>query len=179
MTDSSRAPVTLAPLWRRLGAALYELLLVVAILFIAGFALLPLVSPHAPGSPAALALPDLPSRVIVFCAMFAVNALYFTWFWSKGRQTLPQKTWRLRVVDAAGAPLATRQALARYLATWIGPALAVGAYAALASAGWGGHAAWFVASNFLWAWVDRDRQFLHDRVAGTRVVDCREIGIRH
>jgi len=24
--------------------------------------------------------------------------------------------------------------------------------------------------NFLWALVDRDRQFLHDRIAGTRVV---------
>jgi hypothetical protein len=27
-----------------------------------------------------------------------------------------------------------------------------------------------VAFNFLWAFVDRDRQFLHDRIAATRIV---------
>ena len=34
-------------------------------------------------------------------------------------------------------------------------------------------AAWWILglfANFLWAFVDRDRQFLHDRLAGTRVV---------
>ena len=71
---------------------------------------------------------------------------------------------------APGALVAPRLALLRYLAAWIGPALAVAAYAALARYGWGAHAAWLVALNFLWALVDPDRQFLHDRIAGTRIV---------
>ena len=58
----------------------------------------------------------------------------------------------------------------RYLAAWIGPALAIAAFGVLSRHGWGAHAAWLVAFNFLWAFVDRDRLFLHDRAAGTRIV---------
>ena len=63
-----------------------------------------------------------------------------------------------------------KTALLRYLAAWIGPALAVVAYAVLARIGLGAHAAWLVGLNFLWAFVDPERQFLHDRLAGTRIV---------
>ena len=81
------------------------------------------------------------------------------------------KTWRLGLVTVAGGPVTLgRAALLRYLACWIGPALAVAAYRALHPLGLGAHAAWLVAFNFLWAFVDPDRQFLHDRIAGTRIV---------
>ena len=32
----------------------------------------------------------------------------------------------------------------------------------------GTHAVWLLAVNYLWAFVDADRRFLHDRIAGTR-----------
>lgn len=156
-----------AGLVRRFAALAYELLLLTAIVLVTGFAALPLVSPGASG---ALAVPGLPQRVVLFCLEFAVVAAYFTWSWSRGRRTLPMKTWRLAVVRADGATVPVRTALARYLATWIGPALAVAAYAALRPSGLGAHAAWLVAFNFLWAFVDPARQFLHDRLAGTRIV---------
>lgn len=163
------APPALPPagLGRRFAALVYELLLVTAIVLVTGFAALPLVSPGASG---ALAMPGPAQRVILFCLEFAVLAGYFTWSWSRGRRTLPMKTWRLGLALPDGAPVSVRTALARYLATWIGPALAVGAYAALRPAGLGAHAAWLVAFNFLWAFVDPGRQFLHDRIAGTRLV---------
>jgi len=72
-------------------------------------------------------------------------------------------------VPADGGVVLPRMALLRYLATWIGPGLAVGAYAAVTRWGFGAHAAWLVAFNFLWAFVDRDRLFLHDRIARTRI----------
>ena len=106
----------------------------------------------------------------LFCLPFAVSAVLSAACWSRGRRTLPMKTWRLELALADGGPLPARTALARYLATWIGPALAVGAYAALRPAGLGAHAAWLVAFNFLWAFIDPGRQFLHDRIAGTRLV---------
>ena len=53
---------------------------------------------------ASLAVPDLASRAILFCALFAIAAAYFIWFWTGGRRTLPQKTWRLRVVTLEGRP---------------------------------------------------------------------------
>lgn len=156
-----------ASLKRRLAALVYELLLLVAVLFAANFLLLPLITPRREHE---LVVPGLPERVALFCLLFAILAAYFVWCWSNGRRTLAMKTWKLRLVRADGGAVTPRTALLRYLAAWIGPALAVAAYAALARHGWGAHAAWLVAFNFLWAFVDRDRLFLHDRVAGTRIV---------
>jgi len=157
-----------AGLARRLAALLYEALLVTAIVFVLGFVMLPLVTPRAAGGE--LVVPALPARVALFWVVFAVLAAYFTWSWSDGRRTLAQKSWRLALVQRAGALPSPRIALARYLAGWIGPALAVLAYLALHARGLSAHAAWLVGLNFLFAFVDRDRQFLHDRIAGTRVV---------
>ncbi|MBK9117194.1 MAG: RDD family protein [Betaproteobacteria bacterium] len=163
------APIAPPPagLARRFAALVYELLLATAIVLITGFAALPLVSPGASG---ALEVPGLAQRVVLFCLVFTALAAYFTWSWSRGRRTLPMKTWRLALVLADGRAVPVRAALARYLAAWIGPALAVGIYAALRPAGLGAHAAWLVAFNFLWAFVDPARAFLHDRIAGTRIV---------
>ena len=154
---------------RRFAALLYEGLLVVAIVFATNFALLPFVTPHRAGAVESLSVPALPERLALFWIVFAVLAGYFVWCWSNGRRTLAMKTWRLRLLTADGATVTPRIALLRYLACWIGPALALAAYVALSRVGYGAHAAWLVAFNFLWAFVDRDRLFLHDRVAGTRI----------
>jgi len=147
----------------------YEALLLAALVLIAGFLVAPLVSPgSSPGRP--LRLPDLPSRVIEFCILFAAGAWYYVWSWTGGRKTLPMKTWHIAIVDTEGAPPDLRTALGRYLASWIGPVCALGAYVALRPAGLGAHAAWLVGLNYLWALVDPDRSFLHDRIAGTRLV---------
>lgn len=73
-----------------------------------------------------------------------VFAAYFLWSWLRGGQTLAMKAWGIRLVHVT-----PRKALLRF------------ALAAL-----------FVPSllSVLWALFDRDRQFLHDRLAGTRLV---------
>ncbi len=162
-----------AGLLRRIGAALYELLLLTAFAFITQFLLLPLVSPgHAAGA-SALSIPSTAARVFLFCAQFAAFALYFCWFWTHGRRTLAQKTWALRIVTADGQMLALKRALLRYFALWVGPALALATWLPLTAAGHRGYAAIPLAFNFLWALVDRQRLFLHDRIAGTRIVNAR------
>jgi uncharacterized RDD family membrane protein YckC len=165
---TGQAPQPRAGLARRLAALLYEALLVTAIVFVLGFAMLPFITPRAAG--AELVVPPLPARVALFCVVFAVLAAYFAWSWSDGRRTLAQKSWRLSLLTREGAHPGSRTALARYLAGWIGPALAVLAYLALHARGLSAHAAWLVGFNFFFALVDRDRQFLHDRIAGTRVI---------
>ena len=159
-----------ASLPRRLGALVYEALLLAAMALCAGFALLPLASPtHA----AALTIPPLFVRTMLFCALAAAAAFYYAWFWAEGRRTLPQKTWRLRLVDRRGQPLRRGRALARYAAWWIGPGVALAGYALLQPFGHGRNALAFAALNYLWAIVDPDRQFLHDRIAGTAVIQDR------
>jgi uncharacterized RDD family membrane protein YckC len=81
-----------------------------------------------------------------------VCGAYFVSFWTRGGQTLPMKTWRLRVVRWDGAPVSATRAIHRYVVALLGSAAA--------------------GLGFAWALVDRDRQFLHDRLAGTAIIDA-------
>jgi len=68
----------------------------------------------------------------------------------------------------------------RYGLGWIGPMLGVLVYkltvelTGASAAHFSSIAFWaalpFLLANWLWAWVDRDGQFLHDRLAGTRLL---------
>jgi uncharacterized RDD family membrane protein YckC len=174
LTETPRAAASIglrqAGLLPRLGAVMYEALLVTALAFLTGFLLLPLVSPGTAATATQLTVPPVPARVALFCILFSVVALYFVWSWTGGRRTLPLKTWRMRVALPDGRPPSARTALLRYLAAWIGPVLSLGAYMVLHAMGHGRIALVLLASNFLWALVDPQRQFLHDRIAGTRIL---------
>jgi uncharacterized RDD family membrane protein YckC len=163
------APSEPASLARRIAALGYEALLVVAMAFVAGFLFLPLVSPWSV-THRTLTVPPVFARTMMFCALAGGAAAYYTWCWSGGRRTLAQKTWRLRLADRRGGPLSRKQALLRYAAAWIGPALALAGYGALHGSGYARNALAFAALNYCWAIVDPDRQFLHDRLARSLVV---------
>lgn len=78
----------------------------------------------------------------VFIAL--VFAAYFLWSWLRGGQTFAMKTWRIRLVNVTPGKALLRFALALVL---VPTGIAI-----------------------LWALFDRDGQFLHDRLAGTRLV---------
>ncbi len=162
---ASGAPAANAGIGRRLGALIYEALIAAALVLVAGFALTPLMSPTA--SPAAgLPVPTGAGRLAGFALLVVALGAFYVWSWTGGRRTLPMKTWRLRLVDPPGAPPAAARAAARVAAAWIGPTIAVAAYAATHS-----RLAWLVlAIGYAWSLVDPDRRFLHDRLAGTRIV---------
>ena len=86
--------------------------------------------------------------------LFLVIGLYFAGSWRRRGQTLAMKTWKLRLVGANGARITLRQALLRYVCAW--PCLALGGI------------------GILYAPFDRDRQFLHDRLAGTKIVSSQD-----
>lgn len=90
------------------------------------------------------------SRVALQLYLAAICGLYFVWFWLNGGQTLPMKTWRLRLRTTSGDALDLKQAVLRYVAALLG----------LLPAG----------LTLWWALLDRDRQFLHDRLAQTRII---------
>ncbi len=125
----------------------YELLLLLGVLF--AFTYLFLI----PG----LVLDETWRRPLLQISALTVCGIYFVWLWRHGGQTLPMKTWHLRLVSAGGGPVTVRQAVARYvLACVLIPAAGIGV---------------------LWALLDSDRQFLYDRLAGTRLV-LQDTGIR-
>ena len=175
LPEAARAIAT-APLARRLASVAYEGLLLGAVLLGSGFVLAPLVSPGGGAPPVGpLPLPAVAARMFLFAALFGVGALYFCWSWTGGRRTLPMKTWRVRLRLRRGTAVDRRSAVIRYLPAWIGPALALLAYVALRPTGEARHALWLMALNYAWAWVDPDRQFLHDRIAGTRILSDPEM----
>jgi len=119
----------------------------------------------------------LSHRNALIAFLFALLALYFVFFWRKG-QTLAMKTWGVRVVDVQGQPLTTGRALLRYVLSyiWLIPPLAAmapfrlsGGEVTVLVLGW--VAVWAVLSRF-----HPQRQFLHDALAGTRLVDAPKMG---
>ena len=134
-------PVRRPGIVRRLASMFYESLLLLGVLAAL------LVLPHF--LLGALAH-RLVAPIIVQAHCFIVLLAYCVWFWSNGRQTLAMKTWHLRLVTREGFAVSPARALLRYLLSW--PSIAVGGV------------------GILWALVDRDRLFLHDRLAGTQLV---------
>ena len=127
---------------RRLGSALYDLLLVVALVLIATFPYLAIFGDSTHGW----------RRHALQIWVLVVTCAYFVWFWTRGGQTLPMKTWHIRLVRADGSAVTVGCGVHRFLLATLGiVALGLG---------------------FLWALVDRDRQFLHDRLAGTALIEA-------
>lgn len=104
--------------------------------------------------------------------LFAVLGAYFVWFWIHGGQTLAMKTWRIRLAGPDGRALATGRAIARYLLLYLFVLPTLAALAALDIHGWPAVAALSTALLLppFYALFDRDGQFLHDRILGTRLV---------
>ncbi len=142
LPDVGATSLPAAALLPRLLCALYEGLLLAGTLMVAGFVLVPLGRAFGLG-------PDETRSYTRAWAMTVVSA-YFLWFWLHGGQTLPMKTWRIRICRRDGRPLTAEQAMLRMVLAW---------------AGWG-----LLGAHFLWAVFDSDRQFLHDRIMNTRIV---------
>lgn len=126
-------------LGRRFACAVYEGLILAALVLVAGFPFLAFTGDATSGW----------RRHLMQAFVLLVVGAYFVWFWTHGGQTLAMKTWRIRLESVAGGPVTRPAAIRRYLFALFG----------LAALGVG----------FFWAFLDRDRQFLHDRLARTRL----------
>jgi uncharacterized RDD family membrane protein YckC len=128
-----------ASLRLRMMSLVYEGILLFAVLFVASYLFLAFARDAHAGLP----------RFIFQIYLVSICGAYFLFCWMRTGQTLPMKTWRIRLVTKEGAPLSLGRALRRYL-------LAIpGMLSGL---------------SLLWVPFDPERQFLHDRLAGTRIV---------
>ena len=76
--------------------------------------------------------------------ILTVFAAYFLWCWLRGGQTLAMKAWRIRLVRVTPGKAILRFVLALLLVP--------------------------SGLGILWALFDSEKQFLHDRLAGTRLI---------
>src|SRR5262245_8487168 len=145
-----------AGLGRRLGAMLYDSLLLFAITWAVTALEIGLrvwwrgaETVRATGAAAA-------GGILLQLPLLAVVALFFGWFWTHSGQTLGMQAWRLRVETGTGDRIGWRQAMLRL-------ALAAVSLGCLGAGYWS-------------ALFDPERRCWHDRWTGSRVVQLPSAG---
>lgn len=164
VTTALAEPLRAPSLIRRMSCWVYEGMLLFAVVFMASYLFSSLTQTRH----------GLQNRLGQQVFIFLVLGIYFSWFWQKG-QTLAMKTWHIRALDAEGQPVSPRRAWFRYVLCWVWfvpPLVVVNLTHIPLNIGWVVCPLWLV----FWAslsFLRKDRQFLHDYWAGTRLVDVR------
>lgn len=129
-------------LTRRLLAAAYDLLLIVAIILIAGQPL-----PLLPAS----AVASLPGRIAIFTAMVLIIFCYCAISWTRAGQTVGMRAWRLRLVKRNNdGRFGWIDSICRFV---------------VAAPAWG-----LGGIGVLWLLVDRENRCWHDYTPGCDVI---------
>lgn len=152
-------------LLRRLGSLCYELLLLAALLLTASAIATPIMEQigHTPLSESLL-------KLYFVLVLFG----YFGLCWVRTGQTVAMKAWRLTLCRADGGPISWLLALRRFvIAGVLFGAIPLLAYQQLSARLPSKADAAFLALLWWllplgWAWFDPYKQFLHDRLSGTR-----------
>lgn len=130
--------------FRLLAACVYELLLLIALWFICAWIFVVLFGDATQSY----------KRFLLQTSLWLVTGAYFVWCWRKSGQTLATQTWRMQLVNETGTILSTQQAMLRYV---------------LASA-----SACIFGLGFLWALVDKNRLYLHDRILKSHFIHTKK-----
>jgi uncharacterized RDD family membrane protein YckC len=130
-------PVSKPGFFRRLAATFYDLLLLIAVLFVATAILLPLNGGEA-----------FTNQQFFFPVyLLLVSFLFYAWFWTHGGQTLGLRAWKIRALTFDMKPISWKQALLRFIA---------------AIPSWG-----FFGLGFLWILIDKNQRSWHDHLSKT------------
>jgi uncharacterized RDD family membrane protein YckC len=137
-----RAADTTPGILRHLGAILYDLLLMLALLMVATTLVVVPLSLQG----AEVAIGDSP---LFRLYLLAVGGGYYFWFWTHGGQTVGMKTWKFRLADDSGRDTQPLQALLRLLLAMVTNA--------------------FFLAGLLWRLFDSENKTLYDRLSHTRL----------
>ena len=128
-------------LLRRIGAMLYDALLILALLFLTTIPFIAMRGgePVEPGG-------NLPYQITLAVIIFA----FFVGFWSRSGRTLGMQSWGLRAETSDGQIPSVGQASIRFFASIL---------------------SWLpVGLGFLWQLWDKEKLTWHDRISGTRLM---------
>ncbi len=158
-TTASELP--LPSLSRRMACWLYEGVLMFGVVWISAYLYSTLTQSRN----------ALDNRLGLQLFLFVIFGIYFTWFWHKG-QTLAMKTWHLRVVGRDGLAVSQGRAMWRYILAWLWllPPLALVAPFKLPAGEIGVILVGWVVVYALLSRFHPQRQFIHDALAGTRLI---------
>jgi len=130
-----------APSLIKLGACLlYELLTVIAIVFVSAGLFLWIAGDATQGA----------KRLLLQIFLWLIVGAYFIWCWRQSGQTLAMQAWKIKLIDDDSQLLSLNIAILRYVLATLSVVLC--------------------GLGFLWAIMDRQHLFLHDRLLKTRIV---------
>ena len=139
--EVSNPDCTQTPSLIKLGACfIYDALAVVALCFVSALVVIILIGDASYGL----------KRYLLQVVLWLAIGIYFVWCWKKTGQTLAMKTWQLKLVNKDGKLLPLNLAMARYVLSTLSLVL--------------------FGLGFLWAMVDRDHLYLHDRLLNTHII---------
>ena len=152
--------------WRRFACMLYEAVLLFGVVFLADYLFDTLTqSRHA-----------LMFRDLRQAWLFVAIGAYFVISWRHG-QTLPMKTWNIRLVDRTGRAPSLVRSILRYVLSWIPVLLASAAvWVARELTGLPAVLSFIIFAPmavFVWSWFDAEGKFLHDRILGMRLLSTK------
>lgn len=133
-----------APLWRRLAALFYDLLVLIAIWMCAAA----LVLLAFDGEVDVARQPPL-YHLTLQGVLLSLSAFYFVISWSRGGQTIGMRAWKVRILDSEDRPPDVPRSLLRFCLALVS-----------LIAGFG----------FIWCLFDADRRAWHDVMAKTKMV---------
>ena len=105
MTENKSTPNKNVSLARRLGAILYDFLLLVTILV---FASLIIVIPFNINL-------ENPLFIVYQGYIYTISFLFYAWFWTHGGQTLGMKTWKFKIISVNGTKVNWVNAFIRFI----------------------------------------------------------------
>ncbi|HEX5057256.1 MAG TPA: RDD family protein [Gammaproteobacteria bacterium] len=135
------APMLPAGVLRRLGAIVYDSLLLLAVLLVAS---IPPVLLNGGPMRDGTSLGEFKNMLYLLYLLLLIF-LFYGWFWTRNGQTLGMAAWRIQATSEDGSPLSWEQALIRLSTALLG----------LAN---------------LWIWFDPRQQGWHERLSRTRTV---------
>lgn len=153
LSDAEIALLPRAGLLRRLAALLYDMFLVFAMWMCLGFILLFVFGLFADNTSELVdgQVQTHPVLLMLNFVMMVTTAGYFyLWFWRRTGQTLGMIAWRIKALRTDNNPIPWRQGLVRFVAAW--PAF------------------WLGGLGYLWLYVDKDHDAVHEKLSGTKTV---------
>ena len=91
-------------LLRRLMAMLYDVLLLLGVLFAVSAVAVAINKGEAVNHP------------VYYIALAIITFVFFGWFWTHGGQTLGMRTWKIKIIGDDEAPLSWKHSFIRFLA---------------------------------------------------------------
>lgn len=140
MKDTKIIKLSSVTLPRRLGAILYDFLLLLGLLIIASALV---VIPFD-------ITPEKQTFIIYQIYIFVLTYIYYVWFWVRSGQTLGMQTWKVKITTVDGSSITISKASIRFFVALISISV--------------------FGLGFIWSIFDKNNRTWHDIASSTQLI---------